>query len=184
MMDMNLMVFPPCCLMKSTAEMAEPPVASMGSVSYTHLCFTLNGKEYRLELNNGPNNLHSGPDYYEFRMWDAQVSEEELKISFALQSPDGDQGYPGNGDIIVTYTLTEDDAVEINYRMICDADTVVNFTNHSYFNLAGHDSGYIGAQKAWINADFFTPSDEFSIPTGELRPVDGTPMDLSLIHIF
>ena len=140
-------------------------------------CFTLNGKEYRLELNNGPNNLHSGPDYYEFRMWDAQVSEEELKISFALQSPDGDQGYPGNGDIIVTYTLTEDDAVEINYRMICDADTVVNFTNHSYFNLAGHDSGYIGAQKAWINADFFTPSDEFSIPTGELRPVDGTPMD-------
>lgn len=145
--------------------------------------FTLNGKEYKLAANNGLNNLHSGPDLYESRLWDCQVEEEGLgtSISFSLFSPDGDQGYPGNANITVTYTLTPDNSIQISYHMICDADTIANFTNHSYFNLDGHESGSAMKQKVWIDADYFTKADEGSIPTGELTPVKGTPMDFTVM---
>lgn len=137
------------------------------------------GKEYLLEQNNGPNNLHSGPDLYRTRLWNAEYDNAGLGsyVIFSLESPDGDQGYPGNAHISVTYTLGDDNSLEINYKMVCDQDTIANFTNHAYFNLDGHSSGNILDQKVWINADYMTAADEVSIPTGELRAVAGTPMD-------
>lgn len=143
--------------------------------------FTLNGTTYMLEQNSGKNNLHSGPDYYRNRIWDTEVEETGLgtKITFSLFSPDGDQGYPGNANIAVSYTLTPDNSLKLDYHMVADADTVANFTNHSYFNLAGHQSGTAMAQQVWIDADTFTVADETSIPTGELAPVEGTPMDFT-----
>lgn len=143
--------------------------------------FTLHGTQYQLAVNNGPNNLHSGPDFYRTRIWDAELEETENgpSVCFSLTSPDGDQGYPGNADIAVTYTLTPDNSLMIQYHMTADADTVANFTNHSYFNLDGQDGGYALNQKAWIDADTFTMADEVSIPTGEIVPVKGTPMDFT-----
>ncbi|WP_320937203.1 aldose epimerase family protein [Enterocloster lavalensis] len=142
---------------------------------------TIDGKDYPLEANNGPNNLHSGPDFYHSRLWDCQASEtvEGSRLDFSLESPDGDQGYPGNARITVSYLLTEDDSLKLEYRMVSDADTVANFTNHSYFNLAGHGRPDILKQQVWINASHYTPADEVSIPTGEIAPVAGTPMDFT-----
>ncbi len=138
--------------------------------------FTLGGKAYHLAINNGPNNLHSGLDFWSFRVW--QVKEVgENSITFGLHSPDGDQGYPGAMDISVTYTLTEDNAVRIHYYGIPQAETLINLTNHSYFNLNGHDSGDILNHTVWLDADCFTRADETSIPTGEILSVENTPMD-------
>lgn len=143
--------------------------------------FSLNGVDYGLAENDGKNNLHSGPDFYHGRIWEVELDESSLgsRISFSLFSPDGDQGFPGNAQITVSYTLTQEDAVIIDYHMISDADTVANFTNHSYFNLAGHDQGDILSHKVWIDADYFTPADAGSIPLGMLAPVKGTPMDFT-----
>lgn len=146
--------------------------------------FTLNGVTYALVINSGSkNNLHSGPDYYRDRLWDAEVEETGLgtRITFSLFSPDGDQNYPGNANIAVSYTLTPDNSLRIDYQMVSDADTIANFTNHAYFNLAGHASGTAVNQKVWIDADTFTIADEESIPTGELTPVEGTPMDFRVL---
>uniref|UniRef100_UPI00405768C7 aldose epimerase family protein n=1 Tax=Agathobacter sp. TaxID=2021311 RepID=UPI00405768C7 len=138
--------------------------------------FTLNGKEYHLDKNNGNNNLHSGLDFYSFRIWEVKETAEN-SITFTLHSPDGDQGYPGELDMEVTYTLTEDNAVKIDYYAVPNADTIINMTNHSYFNLNGHDSGSVLTQSVWVDADAFTRADEESIPTGEIVSVEGTPMD-------
>lgn len=145
--------------------------------------FTINGKEYKLEPNNGPNNLHSGPDLYQSRLWESEAEENDLgtSVSFSLFSPDGDQGFPGNANITITYTLTPDNSLDISYHMICDADTVANFTNHSYFNLDGHDGKDTLKQRVWIDADTYTRADEGSIPTGEFTPVKGTPMDFTVM---
>lgn len=145
--------------------------------------FAINGKEYTLEANSGGNNLHSGPDLYHSRLWGTQVEETDngTSIHFSLSSPDGDQGFPGNAEITVTYTLTPDDSLMIFYHMICDQDTVANFTNHSYFNLDGHDGGYAMNQRVWIDADTYTKADQRSIPTGEFTPVKGTPMDFTVM---
>ena len=142
---------------------------------------TIDGKDYKLEANNGPNNLHSGPDLYHDRVWDCAALETEAgsRLDFYLESPDGDQGYPGNARITVSYTLTDEDSLVLDYHMVCDKDTVANFTNHSYFNLAGHDSGDVMKQEVWLNASRYTPADEVSIPTGEIAPVAGTPMDFT-----
>jgi len=138
--------------------------------------FTLGGKTYQLAVNNGPNNLHSGLDFYSFRIW--QVTEVTgSSITFALHSPHGDQGYPGALDIQVTYTLTEENSVRIHYHGIPQGETLINLTNHSYFNLNGHASGNILGHTVWLDADSFTRADETSIPTGEVLPVAGTPMD-------
>ena len=144
--------------------------------------FSLNGTTYVLGTNDaGKNNLHSGLDFYRKRLWGASVEEtaDGTRLDFSLVSPDGDQGYPGNAKITVSYTLTEDNSLRLDYHMVSDADTVANFTNHAYFNLAGHASGDILNQKVWIDADYFTIADKDSIPTGELVPVKGTPMDFT-----
>ena len=143
--------------------------------------FTLNGKEYRLGVNDNANNLHSGPDFYRNRIWQVRTEEtaEGESLVFSLESPDMDQGFPGNAKIEVRYTLTDQDEVRIQYDMVCDQDTVANFTNHCYFNLAGQESGPAMSQEVWIDADYFTPTDKYSIPTGDLASVKGTPMDLN-----
>jgi len=146
--------------------------------------FTLNGVTYQLAVNSGDkHNLHSGLDYYRDRLWDAEVEEGSLgtRITFSLVSPDGDQGYPGNAEIAVSYTLTPDNSLQIDYLATADADTVCNFTNHAYFNLAGHASGSAMSQLVWIDADTFTIADADSIPTGELAAVTGTPMDFRVM---
>ncbi|EXG86565.1 aldose 1-epimerase [Clostridium sp. ASBs410] len=145
--------------------------------------FSINGKEYKLDPNNGPNNLHSGPDLYQSRLWDSEAEENDLgtSVSFSLFSPDGDQGFPGNANITITYTLTPDNSLDISYHMICDADTVANFTNHSYFNLDGLNGADAMKQRVWIDADTYTRADEGSIPTGEFTPVKGTPMDFTVM---
>ena len=138
--------------------------------------FTLNGKTYQLDINNGPNNLHSGLDFWSFRIWQVRETSEN-SITFALHSPDGDQGYPGALDMEVTYTLTEENSVRIHYYGIPRAETLINLTNHSYFNLNGHTSGDILSHTVWLDADSFTRADETSIPTGEILSVADTPMD-------
>lgn len=143
--------------------------------------FTLNGTVIRLAENDGKNNLHSGPDGFHKRPWKVVEADDELgqAVGFSLHSPDGDQGFPGNLDVTVTYTLTEDDSLILTYEAVSDADTVVNMTNHCYFNLAGHDSGTILEQKVWIDSDYYTEADRESIPTGHILPVKGTPMDFN-----
>lgn len=138
--------------------------------------FTLNGKTYQLDKNNNGNNLHSGLDYYHYRMWTVKETTED-SITFSLYSLNGDQGYPGNFDVDVTYTLTGDNELRIDYNGIPDQDTIINMTNHSYFNLNGHASGNVLEQEVWVDADAFTPTDIELIPTGEIRSVEGTPMD-------
>lgn len=138
--------------------------------------FELNGVCYRLTDNDNGNNLHSGTDYYHLRVWEVKRMTGD-SITFSLTSPHMDQGYPGNVEVEVTYTLKEENAVKIAYYAVPDQDTVINLTNHSFFNLNGHDSGSILEQEVWVDADAFTRSDSDAIPTGEIVPVDSTPMD-------
>ena len=136
----------------------------------------INGKTYELFQNDNTNNLHSGPDFYNIRVWDVKEAEDD-HVTFVLESPDKDQGYPGDLHMEVTYTLTEDNAVKISYYGVPSEDTVINMTNHSYFNMDGHASGDVMEQEVWIDADAFTRADKESIPTGEIIPVEGTLMD-------
>ena len=140
--------------------------------------FCLNGRRYQLEPNdNGKNNLHSGFDPFKNRLWKV-VSHTESAVRFQLESPDGDQGFPGNAIIDVTYSLEPGGLLRIVYDAVCDKDTVFNMTNHTYFNLAGHDKPELAMGQLFsMPARFFTAADEESIPTGECRSVDGTPMD-------
>lgn len=142
---------------------------------------TIAGKDYTLVKNNGENNLHSGPDMYFTRMWKAIIADDN-KVEFSLHSPDGDQGYPGNADITVSYTLTDGGELQIAYEGKADRDTIFNLTNHSYFNLDGQESDSVLEQKVWLDADAFTPGDAGLIPTGEIRSVEGTPMDFRTVH--
>lgn len=138
--------------------------------------FTLKGVNYPLAANNGKNHLHGGLVGFDKQVWKiADCSRHELTLS--LFSPDGQEGYPGNLRVQVTYTLTED-ALTLDYQAVCDQDTPCNLTNHAYFNLNGHQSGPVGEQYIQILADAYTPADAGSIPTGEIAPVEGTPMDL------
>ena len=142
-------------------------------------CFILNNKTHSLSANDGNNNLHSGPDCYKNRLWNI-ASHTENAITLTLHSPHGDQGFPGNADISVTYLL-ENDGLRIIYDATADRDTVFNLTNHSYFNLAGHDHPEMAmAQVLSMPARFFTPASAESIPTGECRSVEGTPMDFRI----
>lgn len=139
--------------------------------------FELNGKEYHLTANAQGNTLHGGRDFYNQRKWETLEAGED-HVAFELYSPDGDQGFPGGVTIRVTYTLTDAGELAIHYEARPEADTLLNVTNHSYFNLGGHDSGSVEDQWVQILADSFTVTDEDSIPTGEIRAVEGTPMDL------
>lgn len=143
--------------------------------------FAINGKTYQLAINDNDNNLHSGPDGFDNRKWQVQsVDEEKNSICFCLESPDGDQGFPGNCKFFMTYTLGDDNAVTFRYDVDTDADTVVNPTNHTYFNLSGHDSGTVLDQTLMLNAAHYTAIHDYqAIPNGELTPVAGTPMDFT-----
>ena len=140
--------------------------------------FTLNGTEYLLEKNDGENNLHSGSKGLCYKEWEVE-KETENSVTLSSVSKDLEQGFPGTMTAKVTYAIGEDNALSIDYEAVSDKDTVANFTNHSYFNLGGHDSGTMVNQKLKLYSSKFTPVDGTLIPTGELRDVKGTPMDFT-----
>lgn len=142
--------------------------------------FEVNGKEYNLKKNDGANCLHGGGEMsYNKVMYEAEILDDgdADSVAFSRLSPDMEQGFPGNLDITVTYTLTEDNELVIEYFAVSDKDTVFNFTNHAYFNLAGEASGKVLDQEVWINSDKITKTDSGLIPNGEFIDVTGTPMD-------
>jgi aldose 1-epimerase len=142
--------------------------------------FTLDGKPYTLATNNGPNALHGGTQGFDKRVWTAAAgSGNDPALTLTYRSPAGEEGYPGTLDSTVTYTLTDDNALRIDYEARTDAATPINLTNHSYFNLAGHNAGTILDHVAMIAADAYTPVDKTLIPTGEVAPVRGTPLDFT-----
>jgi len=140
--------------------------------------FVLENKEYNLAVNNGPNHLHGGTTGFSKVVWDV-TSFSPSKVVMEYLSKDGEEGYPGNLKVTVTYTLTDDNELILDYLATTDKTTVVNFASHSYFNLAGEGSGDILSQELMINALYYTPVDETSVPTGEIRSVKGTPMDFT-----
>ncbi len=142
-------------------------------------CVTIDGVEYKLDANNNGNNLHSGNDRSHTRFYQtiSGESKEGSFVEFSRVSPHMEQGFPGNLEQKIRYTLTEKNELVIDYEMVGDKTTVVNPTNHSYFNLAGHNSGTILNQEMEIYSDGFLPTDENLIPTGEIADVTGTPMD-------
>ncbi len=141
--------------------------------------FTLNGVTYTLAKNNGPNHLHGGLKGFDKQVWQAEPFQAADRVGVVLRylSPDGEEGYPGNLSTTVTYTLTDQNELRIDYHAQTDQPTIINLTNHTYFNLAGQ--GDILGHEVMINADRFTPVNENLIPTGELRPVAGTPLDFT-----
>ena len=140
-------------------------------------CFVLNNQTWSLTPNEGSNNLHSGPNCYHTRMWKV-LSHTTDAVTLELNSPHGDQGFPGNAVIHVTYRVDNEGGLHIVYDAVSDRDTLFNLTNHSYFNLAGHDQVNTAMdQILTIPGRFFNPDDAQNIPTGELRSVEGTPMD-------
>ena len=143
--------------------------------------FTLDGKEIVLTPNEGANNLHSGPDGFEKKMWTAsEISEDKNAVTFSRISPDGENGFPGEFNVSVTYEMTEENELRIVYGGVCDQTTIANMTNHSYFNLAGEGSGSAMDQYLTIHAEQYTPVGEGSIPLGENAAVEGTPMDFQM----
>lgn len=139
--------------------------------------FTLDGKLYQLAINNGPNALHGGPEGYCNKIWNADLEGDV--VVFTLHSPDGDENYPGNLDATVKYEWTEDCQLVITLGAVTDAKTVINLTNHAYFNLAGEDSGSVLDHKLQMACSRFLPTDDTLIPLGEMAPVAGTPMDFT-----
>ncbi len=143
--------------------------------------FTLEGKEYKLAANNGPNTLHGGIKAFDKVVWKAsEVSGPPgpaVKMSYL--SPDGEEGFPGNLSVTVTYTVTADNALRIDYAATTDKPTPVNITNHSYFNLAGPAAGSVLGHELMLAADLYTPVDDTLIPTGEITSVQGTPLDFT-----
>ena len=140
--------------------------------------FTLDGKEYQLPTNNGQNSLHGGTIGFNKRVWQAKELEgENPALQLTYVSPDGEEGYPGTLTLTVTYTLTDKNGLEINYKATTDKPTILNPTNHCYFNLSGDPNNTILNEVLMINADKFTPVDSTLIPTGQLEDVANTPMD-------
>jgi aldose 1-epimerase len=141
--------------------------------------FALDGQTYQLPLNDGPNTLHGGPGGFSERVWTAtDVSDAEVAaLQLELVSDDGDQGFPGTLTTTVTYTLDAESRLTVHYEATTDAPTVVNLTQHTYWNLAGEGSGDVYDHELQLNASGYTPVDETLIPTGEVAPVEGTPFD-------
>lgn len=140
--------------------------------------FTLDGKTYHLPINNGPNSLHGGTDGFDKKYWDVkEMPGAEPALELTYFSKNGEMGYPGNLHVKVVYTLTNANELKIDYTATTDQDTIINLTNHSYFNLGGEGSGKILDTVVWINADKFTPTNSTQIPTGKIESVVGTPFD-------
>lgn len=141
----------------------------------------IEGKEYQLPINNGPNHLHGGPDGFQNRIWNC-VPEGDNKVVFTLDSPDNDAGYPGNLRAMVVYTICNDNAIQIDYYATTTDTTVVNLTNHSYFNLDGHDSGSCLGQTLQMNCSGILDIDDTQIPTGKVNDVKNSPFDFTTPH--
>ena len=148
--------------------------------------FTLDGVEYTLALNNGPNSLHGGPTGWHSRAWEAEVlkNTDFPAVKFTYSKADMEEGYPGNVVAEVVYTWTDENEIIMDYKVTTDRRTVINITNHAYFNLHGAGNGDILDHEAVIRASAFTPVDSTLIPTGELRPVEGTPFDFRTPHLI
>ena len=146
--------------------------------------FSLDGTEYTLATNNDPNHLHGGGDKaLSKQVWKVAPREKDAQaVTFTLTSPDGEEGYPGNLSIKVTYTLSDDNELRIDYEATTDKATPVNLTNHAYFNLGGAGSGAVLDHELTLNADNYTPTDDTLIPTGKIEPVEGTPLDFRKAH--
>lgn len=143
--------------------------------------FPLNGNQYHVPINNNGNSLHGGTVGFDQKVWQAspQTSSDSVGLELQYLSPAGEMGYPGALMTTVTYTVDQKNQLRINYRATTDAPTVVNLTNHSYFNLAGENTLGIYSQKLTLNADHYTPTDSTQIPTGQIVPVKGTPFDFT-----
>lgn len=143
--------------------------------------FEINGIEYQLARNDGKNHLHGGLKGFDKVVWQAEIilKDGQQSLQLTYRSVDGEENYPGNLDVKVNYTLTTDNELIIEYFAVSDRDTVVNLTNHAYFNLKGHASGDVLQHELYINADRYTVINDEGIPTGEIRDVKGTPMDFT-----
>ncbi|MDX9772942.1 MAG: aldose epimerase family protein [Bacteroidales bacterium] len=148
--------------------------------------FQLDGVDYTLALNNVPNSLHGGPTGWHSRVWDAEVlaKTDFPAVKFTYNKPDMEEGYPGNVVAEVVYTWTDNNEIILDYKVITDRNTIINITNHAYFNLHGSGVGDILDHEAVIRASAFTPVDSTLIPTGEIRPVEGTPFDFRTPHLI
>lgn len=143
--------------------------------------FSLDGTEYSLTANNGPNSLHGGGLGLDKKIWTASTLDTQDGVALSLHclSPDGEEGYPGNLDVTVVYSVTQSNELRMDYTATTDKPTVLNLSNHTYFNLVGEGSGSIEGHLLRLNASHFTPVDETLIPTGEIVPVAGTPLDFT-----
>lgn len=140
--------------------------------------FELGGKTYKLFANNVKSNLHGGPGGFHTRIWDVEcVEKDEPSVILRRISPDGEEGFPGNAAIKVTYTLTNDNELKIHYEGECDKDTIINMTNHTYFNPNGHKTGSVENCRLSLASSFYTPANASCCTTGSILPVDGTPFD-------
>ena len=138
----------------------------------------IDGKVYQLNINNGPNHLHGGPENFSNKIWDCEMDGDT--VVFSLESPDGDENYPGNLTARIAYTWSDDNVLKIVMGAVTDAPTVVNLTNHTYFNMAGEDrEGTALDQVLQLNCSRYLPTDDTLIPSGEMAPVEGTPMDFT-----
>ena len=143
--------------------------------------FELCGRTHKLAANNGRNNLHGGKAGFDKKVWSVEaIDGDEPSLVLSLVSPDGEEGFPGEARVKVTYTLTNDNSLKIHYFGECDEDTILNMTNHSYFNLNGHSSGDVSGHSLWLDSDFYTPNNDECVPTGEILSVKNTPFDFSL----
>ncbi|GHV58804.1 aldose 1-epimerase [Bacteroidia bacterium] len=143
--------------------------------------FSLDDIEYQLAVNNGPNSLHGGPKGFHAVVWDAKLLDAQT-VELSYLSKDGEEGFPGNLQVNIMYKLTDDNAVEIDYKAITDKATILNLTNHSYFNLSGEGDPYIGDHELQINADTFLPASDVAIPFGQPEKTDNTPFDFRSPH--
>ncbi|MDR0421995.1 MAG: galactose mutarotase [Proteiniphilum sp.] len=143
--------------------------------------FTLEGKEYRLAVNNGPNSLHGGIKGFNAVVWEVRnLTGQSIELSYL--SADGEEGFPGNLLVTLTYTLTDDNALDIRYKAVTDKATILNLTNHSYFNLSGQGDPSVADHLLMLNADSYLPTDDTAIPYGDAEPVKGTPFDFTEPH--
>ena len=153
----------------------------MLTVSANRICkghLDIDGKVYQLNINNGPNHLHGGPENFASKIWDCEMDGDT--VVFSLESPDGDENYPGNLTARIAYTWNDDNVLKIELGAVTDAPTVVNLTNHTYFNMAGEDRGGTALnQVLQLNCSRYLPTDDTLIPSGEMAPVEGTPMDFT-----